>query len=84
MPSIILDRHQKRATFILGLLEKKSCRRKDIKTKWLIQGFPESMFNSMFDWLRKRGYIMKELPQKHTSPYLITESGREHLKGLRA
>jgi len=84
MPSSILERHEARVKFVLGLLEKNLLRRKDIKTKWLIEGFPESMFNASFALLRNRGYVTKKFPDEYLSPYTITETGKRYLNGIRA
>lgn len=86
MPSTVVERYEKQVKYLLGLLEQnpEGFRRKDLKTKWLIKGFPEPKFNSILVSLRNRGYVIKSDLSYKLSPYVITEAGRQYLRGLRA
>lgn len=76
-----------KAKFILSLLEKTSegLRRKELLQKWKKSGlFADSVFHGALSRLKNRGYVAKKEPYIYTSPYVITEAGKQYLKGLRA
>lgn len=79
------EKRELRAKFMLELLEKQGqLHRKEVLVKWIKADLPESGFNTMFYWLKKRGYIEKTESSVYHSAYCITKAGKRYLTGLRA
>lgn len=84
MPDNFYSRHQTRIKSLLSKLEEKSLRHKDLLHQWLLSGGTFDQLNRTLRFLKDKGYIRKADPEKRTSPYEITVTGRKHLAGLRA
>jgi len=68
---------------ILGELKKQPLRRTLLLKKVIeVCGSP-ARFDSVFNWLKKYGYVVKAGPQLR-DPYKITWKGEKFLAGLRA